>query len=102
MKKIINGKMYNTETAEFIGEDSYSNLRDFNYYADSLYRKKNGEFFLVGEGGPNSKYSREVGTNEWSGTHDNVILLSQKEAEEWIETHCSADIYISLFGEPEE
>ena len=40
MKKIINGKMYNTETAEYIGEDSYSNSRDFSYYCDELYRKR--------------------------------------------------------------
>lgn len=46
MKKIINGKMYNTETAEFI--DSYESgyPKDFAYVYEALYRKKTGEFFL--------------------------------------------------------
>ena len=28
MKKIINGKLYDTDTAKFISEKSYSNRRD--------------------------------------------------------------------------
>ena len=54
------------------------------------------------EGGPRSKYAEEIGTNSWSGTSDNVIPFSIERAKEWIEAHCSAEMYIKLFGEPEE
>ncbi len=48
MKKIINGKRYDTETAKLIGSDGYSNPSDFNYWSEDLYQKKTGEFFLYG------------------------------------------------------
>lgn len=41
MKKIINGKMYNTETATEI--EHYNNgmpYSDFTYFEESLYKKK--------------------------------------------------------------
>lgn len=51
MQKIINRKLYNTETAEWVG--SYSNMYDtgnFHYYNEKLYRKKtvNGFFMVKG------------------------------------------------------
>ena len=47
MKKIINGKKYDTETATSVGEYS-SNYAcsDYKYYDETLYKKKTGEFFL--------------------------------------------------------
>lgn len=40
MKQIINGKLYNTETASYIG----SNRSDFHYFEEELYRKKQRNF----------------------------------------------------------
>ena len=39
MKKIIDGKMYNTDTAKFIASNGSSGLStsDFNYYENDLY-----------------------------------------------------------------
>ena len=52
MKKIINHKMYNTETAERLASSSNGyGYDDFRYMEEQLYRKKTGEFFLYGEGG---------------------------------------------------
>lgn len=53
MKKIINGKTYNTDTAEFI--DSV-HPKGFSNWTEELYRKKNGEYFLYIKGGPSTKY----------------------------------------------
>jgi len=64
MKKIINGKRYDTETAQLIGSASYSNRTDFRFWSEELYRKKTGEFFLYGEGGPASKVDRPASTDE--------------------------------------
>ena len=99
MKRYINGKMYDTEKARFIGSDSNAgHWRDFNHYEESLYRKRTGEFFLYGRGGPMTKYRVSAGQNSWSGG-ESIIPLTIKEAEEWAEEHLSTDTYDELFGE---
>lgn len=88
MKKIIDGKMYNTETATRIGNGGSPggvSRSDFNYYYDEdLYRTKKGAFFLVGEGGPMTKYSRNCGDNCFCGGND-FFVLSDREALAWCE-----------------
>ena len=60
MKQVINGKFYNTETAQEICSYQYGYPRDFDYILEELYRKKNGEFFLHTCGGPASRYHRTL------------------------------------------
>ena len=101
MKTILNGKLYNTETAKAIG--SYGNDyngNDFRSEMETLYRKHTGEFFLAGEGGPMTKYRESVG-DMWGYGHA-IIPLSEDEAKEWVERHLTVDDYIDLVGEPEE
>ena len=101
MKKIISGKRYDTETAQLIGSASYSNRTDFHFWNEELYRKKTGEFFLYGEGGPASKYSRQIEQNTWSGG-EQIIPLTLEEAQEWGEKYLDADEYEKVFGRIEE
>jgi hypothetical protein len=101
MKKIINGRRYDTETAQLVGSTRYSNRTDFYFWEEELYRKKTGEFFLYGEGGPMSKYSRRTGPNQWSGGKE-IRPLSLKEAQEWAEKYLDADEYEEVFGRVEE
>ena len=68
MKKIIAGKVYDTEKAKELG--TYSNgggWNDFNHYEETLYQKRTGEFFLFGKGNANTKYAEVIGQNCWSG-----------------------------------
>ena len=102
MKKIINGKVYDTDTARELG--SWANMadrRNFSQFEETLYRKKTGEFFLYGEGGPASKYAQAVGQNEWSGG-SRIMPLDFSEARQWAEEHLDADEYESIFGEVSE
>lgn len=102
MKKMINGKKYDTSTAERTG--SWSNgmsSSDFGYCCEELYRKKTGEFFLHGEGGPRSRYARLCGNNEW-GCGEAIIPLTYEAARKWAEEHLSAEQYDAIFGEVEE
>jgi hypothetical protein len=101
MKKIITGKLYDTETAKELGNDYYSNPRDFHYWSETLYKKRTGEFFLYGKGGPASKYAESCGQNTWSGG-EKIIPLSYKAAQEWAEEHLDADDYQSIFGDISE
>jgi len=97
MKKIINGKVYNTETAQEVG--SWSNhlgYRDFSHCDETLYRKKTGEYFLHGEGGPKSPYAEHT-VNGW-GSGDAIRPLTFDEAREWAEEHLDGDEYEAIFG----
>lgn len=101
MKKIINNKVYDTDTAKELGMDSYSNPRDFNYWHEVLYQKRTGEFFLYGEGGPMSRYARSIDQNSWSGGQK-IMPLSAANARQWAEEHLDADDYEAIFGLPDE
>lgn len=101
MKKIINGKLYNTDTARQIGSWE-SNATDSLYWvSETLFQKQRGEFFLYGEGGPGSKYAKAAGQGNWSGG-EKIIPLSYYTAQAWAEKHLDADTYQSTFGPVEE
>ena len=95
MKKIINGKMYDTETATAVKNDMGG--EGFGRYDETLYRKKTGEYFLYGEGGPRTRYAHSAGQNAWSGG-EKCIPLTYDEAREWAEHTMDADEYENEFG----
>lgn len=102
MKKIISGKMYNTETAIDVGY--YSNnvpCSDFSHFCETLFRKKTGEYFIHGTGGPASKYAESCGQNSWSGG-SRIIPLTYANARTWAEEHLDTDEYEAEFGEVTE
>jgi len=99
MKAVINGKLYNTETAKYIG--SFTSGLLYDACEESLYRTRKGEFFIAGSGGPMSKYSRSVSRNEIAGG-SKITPLTVKEAQKWAEEYLSAEEYIEAFGMPEE
>ena len=102
MKKVINGKPYDTQIAEKLAEYSYGQgPRDFTHFTEKLYRKRTGEYFLYGEGGPMSKYSVETAQNSWSGS-ERITPLSISAAQEWAEKVCDGDEYEKIFGAVEE
>ena len=85
MKKIINGKIYNTDTAAFIGNHQYANMGDFHYEDTDLYRTPKGAFFVHGTGGAYSRWSKPCGSNGMSGGHG-IQALTPTEALEWCES----------------
>ena len=102
MKKIINGKVYDTDKAKELG--TYSNAggwNDFNHYEETLYQKRTGEFFLFGEGGPMTRYAEAEGQNSWSGGR-RIMPMSYDEARQWAEENLSADEYEEIFGAIDE
>lgn len=86
MRKIINGKIYDTKTADCIAEwSNHYTPNDFHYCEESLYRTKKGNWFLAGEGGALSKYARPV--QGGSGGGEGLTPLTSDEARQWLEDH---------------
>lgn len=102
MKKIINGKKYDTDTAKIIAEwnNGYC-CGDLKYCSETLYKKRTGEYFIYGYGGAMSKYSESQGNNNWT-CGEEIIPVSYKAAKEWTETNANTETYESEFGEIKE
>lgn len=102
MKKVIDGALYNTETAQELGyvEPAGYNSSDFNYFKETLYRTKSGKYFLHGEGHGNSRYGEWHGNT--GGWGEQIRPYTPGEAREWAEEHLTADEYEEAFGEVEE
>lgn len=98
MKKIINGKKYDTATAEKLGFFDNNADQRLASVVETLYRKRTGEFFLLGEGGPMSKYAVSTGGGNWAGG-TSIIPLSWESARAWAEEHLDAAAYEAIFGE---
>lgn len=102
MKKIIDGKLYNTDTAKELGTwSNMADIRNFHWFGETLYQKRTGEFFLHGEGGPMTQYARAIDQNSWSGG-ERIIPISFDKARAWAEEHLDADEYAGIFGMPDE
>lgn len=98
MKKVINGKIYNTETAERIANwDNGVYGGDFNTCDETLYKTSKGAFFVHGEGGAMSRWGESVGYNgRVAGS--GIEALTTSEALEWCENHgVDADTFAEHF-----
>jgi len=96
MKQVIDGKLYNTETATKIG--SYWNglsTSDFRRVSEELYRTKSGNYFLAGTGGPLTPYAESNGESSWGSSR--IIPLSKEEAFEWAQQRLSTDEVLKVF-----
>lgn len=100
MKKIINGKLYNTETAKMLA-DWWNGRSGFDRADEELYLKRTGEYFLYGQGGPMSRYAKSISYSEWSGG-EKITPLTEEGAKKWALNHLDADEYMEIFGEVEE
>ena len=99
MKKIINGKKYDTDTAEEIGYWNNGLLySDFCYIEETLYKKKTGEFFLYGIGGVMTKYAERT-SGGFSSTGKAIIPLTEDKAKKWAEDYLTVGEYEEIFGE---
>lgn len=94
-KQIIDGKRYNTETAEYIctvnnigyGADSTT---DFKFFEGDIYQTPSGAFFIYGRGGAMSLFG---------GDDDTIIPLDVEAAMGMIERYDgSVELLEKYFG----
>lgn len=104
MKKIINGKKYDTNTAKVIHRETNGKFQnDCWYAAETLYKKKTGEYFLEIERGGYSRfviaYTEQDPHYTTLRIHAGIMPLSEREAKEWSEEAMTGSEYEELFGE---
>lgn len=90
MKKVIDGKRYDTGTATLVAHADYGNRSDFYFWDEDLYITKKGNWFIYGEGGPRSQYAVQVEQNQWSGG-EGIISFTADEAMDWLEKYDKID-----------
>ena len=112
IKRVIDGKAYNTETAQLIheyleGEDDTPNPRHpfgmaQHPYAEQLYRTRLGKFFLVLRHEPYRNPAIQDGGD--LDLRDRIVPLEPEHAMKWMEKHCNEKItdFVELpeAGEP--
>ena len=101
MKRVINGKLYNTDTAVDLAVYEANATDSLNYYSERLYRKRTGEYFIHGEGGARTRYAASDGDG-WSRGGEAIFPLSVDEARAWAEQHISEEDFERLFGAAHE
>ena len=84
MKRIIEGKVYNTETATEVAREYYGYESDFHAWDESLYVTKSGSFFLHGWGSCLTEYAVSTGQNSWSDGQ-RIIPYDETQVLDWIE-----------------
>ena len=95
MRSIVNGKMYNTETATLVYTDC-----DWNRFGEmKYYRKKNGEIFRCFHA-HDEEEEFPCDKNDVSDEYDPTYI--ERELKETLERENRVALYIELFGEPEE
>lgn len=102
MKKVINGKVYDTDKAVLIARADHDNIKDAYGMPcrQVLFRKKTGEFFLYLEQGTSLTLNNILGGDYRHGR--GIYPLTYGQAQMWSEAEMSADAWENLFGDPED
>lgn len=76
MKKIVRGKVLDTETAQIVKKITFGEFGDANGYEETLYVTEDGAYFIYTNGGAESKYPTE-----------SITLKYQASVDKWLEAH---------------
>jgi hypothetical protein len=102
MKKIINGKVYDTDRARLIADVPHPNIKSSEGVCiQRLYLKRNGEYFLWLAGARSEIVSNMVLDSQPHDRERHFYPITYEQAKSWCESELLADEYISIFGEPE-
>lgn len=97
MCKIINGKVFDTTTAEYMcGISCKAYGGDFGWHDTDLYRSARGQWFLAGHGNGSSIWGRE-GAGGGYIPGEGIRLLSDDEAREILEAEHMDDLIEEYF-----
>lgn len=92
MKRVIDGKIYSTETAQQIcGLPCQVNCTDFGWHDTALYRSPKGRYFVAGEGNAYSMWSHPVGNNGRGGGRGLRVVDADEARAIMEDAGCSVD-----------
>ena len=93
MKKVIDGKVYDTKKADEIASwNNGCSWNDFRHAGEKLYRTAKGNWFVHGEGGPMSEWAESLEGGRTLSDGEGINALTPEEACEWLERHNEADL----------
>lgn len=97
VKRIIDGKTYNTETATQLASWSTASdpeMQGISYEAGGiLFQTRHGAYFVV---------NHNDGLEPWEDGYEKLIPLDPEQAQRWAEQYCSAEEIEALFGKMPE
>ena len=102
MKKVINGRMYDTETATMLGKVTLGEPRNWDYHEEVLFQKKNGDYFFRLEGTVISRCLQHIFPEILNASAERICPTSKRIAMQWAEENFDGDKYVEIFGEVEE
>jgi hypothetical protein len=85
MRRSIDGKVYDTNTAEIICDISEGRIGEFDEVNAGLYVTKKGAYFIEGYGGATTRFKKQsVDKSGWVGSNA-LIPISLEEARTYCE-----------------
>lgn len=100
MKRIVDGIVYNTATAQLIGEwRNTLDIQNSNWCHEMLFLNSDGAYFLWGCGGSLSPYN--FCNNTIRGSKADITPLSIQKAKVWAKEHLRYEVYIKEFEKHE-
>lgn len=100
MKKIFDGKSYDTKTAKLIGGNSADcSVTDFHFWESNLYKTKKGNYFVHSIGGPATIYSRSTGSNSWTSGEEIMVFRDRETAFSWAQANLDTEEIEKEFGD---
>lgn len=96
MKKIINNKLYDTDTSTLIYDVQEGYINDYHYLRKRLFITKNGAYFTVEEGGAGTCYRESDGYGNYTSRRI-LSSLTREEAFESCAEYATTDITLQYF-----
>lgn len=101
MRIVINGLAYDTSEAELLAKSSFGDgSEDPAHFFESLYKTREGRYFIAGSGGENSRWRQKISPAKWVGG-SGIKAITETEARQWVEDHINEQ-YEAIFGSAED
>ena len=94
MKCIVNGVLYNTETATRVATSRVGD--EFDWKAEILYMKENGEFFLHVIEHESNPIPKDQFVSSW------IAPIDRETAKKWASNNMLVDVLVQYLGQVEE
>lgn len=97
MRRIIQGKAYDTQTAKHVASDSYINVDEY-HVIEALYQTPGGAFFML-----KRVFGQDLTGNGDQIAHEHWSACSREQAEHWFREGSAVELFDeTVFAAPDE